>query len=452
MASWQYKVSLYGREGRISDSDLRRARRFHIYAQAPRSSQFVRLSDSLVEIPSYIRSNADKEHFIDLVAQELVFLEVEAQKEFQRRERALLRARQQEEERKRREEESRKRRERRERAKAKAEQEERENEEILERASRGEAVKLPEERPALEPIPSLPERKVKFTFRDMGNIKVDVRSFREFHPRARRILFDVLDGQGIPYEPRYDVFIKMIYQEFSKRPELALDPEFYENFITRHMGKPTIQDKEMQLKERADFWSTFNDKPRSDVGSPDLTVIFRMKEVKVEERYTGATRDQAFTMQEERQLLLLQAVGEYSELISIGRVDIKNEVATDMVAVVKDDIRATFNLLLEKGYFKFGNDTGYLVRLFVPLHDGQGIVKDGHRSKNGIESGGGYSLPRVAITDADHLDDIIEMLFSGLFVDMDDYIKRSRMSGFVLGGFMIERLVSERGGNIVAPR
>lgn len=395
----------------IPSTALSRAKAFHVFLKKSPRSKWRRVTTVPIEIPSFIRSNLDKELFIDSVAEsiKIEYLPVS---------------------------------------------------------------KVPPTKPPTPPLlPILPKEKEV----ELPELPTEPRltlTKKQFEAQMARILYDELDLQNLKWsESRIDSFIRKLWRAYSHAPHLIASESFRRSLVTQEIKR--IRDmrakkkrgkleeayrKELEKKEvsldtedvagevKVQFKEVFNTqylpKPLSPQEQEELTPE-QQKERTNRELKIKSLED-GLVVEKERQAAFAQVIVDYDKSIIVGKESLfaSDEISAIAFGKVRKDMEKLFSQAIKKGLFKETTEPEYSFRVLIPLVDGNGDIPKTAESRPGKKrSGHGFSTTRVSIRNRRDLRKALDELFESMVPALTRYIKLNNSVGFMISGFSIERLI-----------
>jgi len=403
------KIWLYGTRAvktkktltRIADSDIAKARGFHLFIKKSPRSSWVRVTEEIEIIPSAFRSKADKLIFLDSFV-DTIF------------------------------------------------------EELSPKPKPKKPAKPPKAKPvkAEEPIELVEERKPAPELR-LPELPREPRvtlTKSQFKAQMSRILFDELDLENMKWSGnRIDSFIDKMWNSFKHAPHLIASEQFRRSLVSKELKR--IRDRKLKIKP-GQMDELYNEKLKKrdvtidpEIGG-EVKVVFKeafnAERMKGTDDMTITTLENGLIVEKPRQTAFAQVSVEYEKMIAVSKESLlaSDEIATRALNKTRSDIEKIFNESMEKGLFKASDMPEYSIRLLVPLVNGKGDIPTDYYAKKGKKrTGHGYSTIREKIKTKKDLKRVLDDLFSGARQALARYIKLNRSSGFLISGFTIERLL-----------
>jgi hypothetical protein len=415
--SFEYKVWLYGTStskpkktfSRIKDDSISKAKGFHVFVKKTPRSKWQRLTSEIEMIPSSIRSNIDKEIFIEL------FTSIY--------------------------------------------QEEIEPKKIISLPKPPEPPKAPKPPkkpkpiPTPEPLPLPPEPIKEIELPELPKEPRVTLTKKQFDAQMSRILYDELDLENMKWsDKRIDSFIEKMWKSFKHAPHLIASEQFRRGLVSKEIKQ--IKDKTLRKKKGEMEESFRKDLEKRDVSldpeevGGDVKVqfkeVFNSQYMKKPDDMTYTTLENGLRVEKPRQSAFAQVHVEYDKMMAISKESLfANDAILNMALdKTRKDIEKLFDQAVAKGLFKPGEVPEYAFRLLVPLVDGKGEIPSDYYSKKGKKrTGHGYGTVREKIKNKKDLKKVLDGLFSNVKQALARYIKLNRSAGFMISGFTMERLI-----------
>jgi hypothetical protein len=397
--SLEFKTWLYGTRAvktnktliRIPESEISKAKGFHLFVKKSPRSQWKRITNEIELIPGIFRSKIDKQIYIES------FIET------------------------------------------------------VRVALGPKRTKAP---PAPLPPPKPePEEKKEITLPDLPKEPRVTLTKKQFNAQMSRILYDELDLENMKWSNRrIDNFIDKMWRSFSHAPHLVTSEQFRRSLVTKEIKR--IRDKKLRKKE-GEMEDAFRKELNlrdvsldpSEVGG-DVKVVFKevfnTQNMSDPEDMTMKTLQDGLIVDKERQSAFAQIHVEYDKLMAISKDQLlaNDNIAEMAFAKTRSDIEKLFNQAIEKGLFKGSEVPEYSIRLLVPLVNGKGEIPADYYSKKGKKRAGhGFSTIREKIKTKKDLKNVLDNLFASVRPALARYMKLNKSAGFMISGFSIERLI-----------
>ena len=410
-------VRLYdAKKKQVKQTQFSKVRYFHLFIQ--QKNGLKRITDEIEEIPSILRSAADKRFFVES-AVEYVATELNNQLELNRAKRKA-------------------------RAEAKTAKEKAENEKkALAKAKREQA--------------KIAKIKKDFPLPEITNYEIPDRpSLNRLSAEVVKYVHDLVAkkvaGADIAWDRKRIVgFVKGLANYFQgKNIAIPTDRKFIDTLVIVNLGYTGGQGFDGIIeasKEEVDFFENLHEREITKNYFVDSEVTFQTKEIfrhnYIEDmlQYTAKSGN---VLKYREQTILLQMSLKYDEVIRVDQWDIMNDSMgfDGPVSRIKADIRFLFQYALDRAIFNYTEKYVYSVRLITPLFARGAKLGERIDAKGEVSNGYGYSCARSPLQSHSDIDKIIESLFSNFRTDMLTYLARSNMESFAFEGLIIERLLN----------
>jgi len=398
----EFKIWLYGTRAdkskktlsRIADSEIAKAKGFHVFFRKSPRSEWVRVTDEIELIPGSFRSKIDKQIYVDSFVDAV--------------------------------------------------------ESSLKPVEKPKAKPKPKPKPI--PVPE-PKEKKEINLPDLPKPPRVTLTKKQFNAQMSRILYDELDLENMKWsEARIDNFINKMWKSYSHAPHLVTSEQFRRGLVTKEIKR--LKDKKLRKKEGEmdeAFRQQLKNKEVSldpqDVGG-DVKVVFKevfnTQGMEKPSDLTMKTLQDGLIVDKERQSAFAQIHVEYDKLMAISKEQLlaNDNIANMAFDKTRQDIEKLFDQAITKGLFKGSDMPEYSIRLLVPLVNGKGDIPSDYMAKKGKKrTGHGFSTIREKIKTKKDLKKVLDNLFASVRPALARYMKLNKSAGFMISGFTIERLI-----------
>ena len=371
---------------RIADDAFAKAKAFHIFIKKSPRSKWMRITDELQEIPGFIRAKADKELYIQSMAESIA--------------------------------------------------------EALTPKPKPKPKPTPKPKPKKEiELPDLPSEprvtltknqfkaqmsRILYDELDLDNLKwsenrIDSfinKMWNSFRHAPHLIASEQFRRSLVTKE------LKRIKDKKLRKKAGEMEEAFRKELEKREVS---LDPGEVSGEVKVQFKEAFNAERMKSPNDMDITMI-----------------ENGLLVEKPRQKAFAQVNVEYDKLMSIGKESLlaNDSIVNIALAKTRSDMEKLFDQSIDKGLFKYGEVPEFSFRLLVPLVDGKGEIPADYLAKKGKRrTGFGYGTAREKIKNKKDFKKILDDLFSNVKVALAKYIKLNRSSGFMIAGFTIERLL-----------
>jgi len=395
---------------RLGSDDFKNAKAFHIfYRKSPRSS-WKRFTDEPEFFPGGVRSQSAKEMFIetytDILAQEIQPKKVVKEKKPEKKAKKV--------------------------SKKVSKKKSKKPVEVVE-----EKVEVEEEVKELK-LPDVPKPpRVTLTK-------------KQFEAQLARVLVDELDYENQKWsDSRINRFLQKMWRGYKHAPHLIANEDFKRKLVSLELVKKK-KGKRARIGEDEKYRRMLQEKEVSIDSDVEGDVEIKYKEVFNHQRErrknepTIAVIENGLIVEKDRQTAFAQITVDYDKNIMIKANEAlgNKENSEKAFSKLRNDIESVFNEAIRKGVFKPGEDPEYAIRVVVPLVSRRGVIPtEYHDKRKEKRTGHGYSTVRRKVKTKRDLDMLVNELVSGLIPAMARYVRLNHSAGYMIAGFMIERLL-----------
>lgn len=400
---------------RLPSEQIAKAKAIHIFIKKTPRSAWKKITDDLLEIPSFIRSKVDKEIYIDSLVETIKL-------------------------------------------------------EYLPKPKKKPEPKL--ERPIVLPPPPKPAKEKKVELPRLPEEPRVSITKRQFEAQLARVLFDELDLQNLKWsKQRINSFISKMWRAYNHAPHLIAREDFKRELVTKEIKrvKDALAKKERgQLEEayrkeldsrdvsldpedvagevKVQFKEVFNTQylPRPLDPREESQLTPEQRRERDKRQLQIKTLQDGMVVDKDRQAVFAQILVDYDKSIIVGKDALfgSDEMSTMAFNKVREDMEKLFSQAIKKGLFRESSDPEYSFRVLVPLVDSKGHIPESALSRSGKKRvGHGFSTPRVKIKNRRDLRKALDDLYESMLPALTRYIKLNHSAGFMIAGFSIERLI-----------